>query len=333
MYGQMFQESESSHRETFEQLLLSDNSATRFMDGYPKLTCQLLFLDLFRAASESYNKLMEDWATTASAMDFSLLDFVLIPSEIQSNANAVSPLCHWTRELKVAAQHLLASLTLRYKLQSPPLQTSPSWLSEMELELEADMDYSFAGFQALRDSMLGAFSQVDANTKQATEKNLARLTLITAVFLPLSYGADILGMQFRIRDLHFILYDYLGLVTASGLFLFVVYKVIPQSRLMFKGFFGGSHGTQKKVSRAKTTFNMMIKQYILTNGIYMVLLGWIVIAASFLVGMIGDISTAIDALKYGLPIFGGILIIWLIGGFLLGGIIMLVQIVTGSNIL
>lgn len=266
-------------------------------------------------------------------MDFSIFDFSPDPSEIQANANTVVPLCFWMRELKDIVHHLLATLTLRYKLHSPSLQNTPPWLPEMEMELEADMNHSLEGFQALRERMLSTWAQVDANTKQATEKNLGRLTIITAIFLPLSYGADILGMQFRIRDLHFILYDYLGIVVTSGLFFFLMYKVIPRSRLLVKFLFGGSSGPQKRISQAKMMFSLITKGYFRTYGIYMLLLGWIVIVVSFLIGMIGDMPMAIKALKYGLPVVGGICICWVALVLLLGGLLALLQAATGSKLL
>ncbi|KAH6665585.1 hypothetical protein B0J14DRAFT_569184 [Halenospora varia] len=261
------------------------------------------FSDLKDAAEEQRNEKLP-----LVSMDFSIFDFLPDPLEIQANANTVVPLCFWMRELKDTAHHLLATLTLWYTLHSPSLQNVPPWLPEIEMELQADINHSLSGFQALRERMLSTWAQVDASMKQATEKNLGRLTMITAIFLPLSYRANILGMQFRIRELHFIFYDYLGLVVASGLFCFLVYTVIPRSRLIAKFFFGGSSGPQRRVSRTKMTFSLVTKGYFRTYRFYMLLLSWIVIAVSFLIGMIGDMPMTIKALKYGLPVVGGICI-------------------------
>lgn len=64
----------------------------------------------------------------------------------------------------------------------------------------------------------------------------------------------------------------------------------------------------------------------------MLLLGWVVIVVSFIIGMVGDMSMAIKALKYGLPVVGGIYIFWVAFGLLLGGLIILVQNMTGLKL-
>ncbi|RFU30819.1 hypothetical protein B7463_g5528, partial [Scytalidium lignicola] len=304
LYEQFYRDTERSYRDCFERLLLED-SATIHADGDPGFLCQLLLLDLFRAGAEVWTRLQRDWDIRSSSLPVPPLSRQMDLAEVKINIELLRHISSLVVALDMAASHMLTALSIRYKSQKTENhQDRPPWLEQIQFQLKDDIASVRAFFGGFGESLQHQWSVADLGAKEADADNLSRLTLIATIFLPLTFSAGVLSMATRIKDLGWILYDYCGLVAATSLFVFTIYKVVFAIRAYFKMFFGNRGRPHE--GRIRTLFfpnfwgNLRIFIHVVS------FLVWVVVAASFITGMVGDIPKSVDVLKYGLPICGGL---------------------------
>lgn len=140
--------------------------------------------------------------------------------------------------------------------------------------------------------------------------NVRLLSILASIFLPLSLACGILSMQTRFLDLHYLLYDFLGvlvlLLTLVAVILFalrnyilttLMFTVLDQNRIFGK----------KSIKR---DFNHLTLAYLV--------FGWGLLFSSFLVGMIKDVGLGLKILGYGAlaTVVIGLLYLLIAGGIL-----------------
>ncbi|KAK4224136.1 hypothetical protein QBC38DRAFT_515643 [Podospora fimiseda] len=199
-----------------ELTALNNSATTRLADDRTDShrLCQLLHLDIFRAVSESHTRLQRDIPATISCLNSSAIydgGKVDKIAELKRNCPLFKNHISNLSLTKLAAEHFFQWLSLDDANQAQPGHTKITCLSAEEF----------------RDTWRKWLSDREEKIKLLQSQKVERLALLAAIFLPLSFGAELLGMQFLVRELGLILYDYLGLIVSAGLFLFAMYQVVP----------------------------------------------------------------------------------------------------------
>ncbi|KAL8788428.1 MAG: hypothetical protein Q9195_007307 [Heterodermia aff. obscurata] len=113
------------------------------------------------------------------------------------------------------------------------------------------------------------------------------LTLLASIFLPLSLACGLLSMQTRFAQLHYLLYDFCGVLVLLGTIVAVILIVLR--------FFSSWKKLLTQLDR-----NRIFKKYIRPNVQYIffgyLVLGWSLLLSSFLVGMIKDVGLGLKIL-------------------------------------
>lgn len=110
------------------------------------------------------------------------------------------------------------------------------------------------------------------------------LSVLASIFLPLSLATSILSMQTRFADLHYLLYDFCGVVvvllTLTGLILALVRLYMRHSNRL----------------TSPERFGKVIKRTFFSASIFII---WALVLSSFLVGMSFDVGLGDRILGYG----------------------------------
>ena len=116
------------------------------------------------------------------------------------------------------------------------------------------------------------------------------LSILASIFLPLSLACGVLSMQTRFAELHYLLYDFFGVLVLLGTIV-VVILVALRSYLW------------SKVLLTQLDRNRMFRRHIRPNAhiafLCFLVLGWGLLLSSFLVGMIKDVRLGLRILGYG----------------------------------
>lgn len=146
-------------------------------------------------------------------------------------------------------------------------------------------------------------------------QNVRLLSILASIFLPLSLACGLLSMQTRFSELHYLLYDFFGVLVLLGTTVAVILAAL-RSHLWWKRLL------------TKLEEDPLFRDINPTAQIvvpYCLVLGWGLLISSFLVGMIKDVGLGLKILGYGalvavgisllLPCVGGIaFIFWLVYG-------------------
>jgi hypothetical protein len=121
------------------------------------------------------------------------------------------------------------------------------------------------------------FFEISRNIQEST--SLWLLSLLAAIFLPLSLASSLLSMQTRLTELHYLLYDFFGVIILFGsgaLLIILVMKKVAKTN-------GSAHGVLK------------------IKGINRIaaVLAWATVVASFLVGMVIRVDLGLKVLGIG----------------------------------
>jgi hypothetical protein len=142
-------------------------------------------------------------------------------------------------------------------------------------------------------------------------KGVKRLTVLAAVFLPLSLACSVLSMQTRFA-LHYLLYDFPGVFTILASMSIVAYLLIGA---MIKGSATWSLGNaikRMKFCGSNMPIDATALFYFLKYSLCIAV--WNVALVSFIVGMVVDVQVGPKVPGYGL---GGILEVILLCAVLL----------------
>lgn len=135
------------------------------------------------------------------------------------------------------------------------------------------------------------------STRQAN--SVSQLTMLAAIFLPLSLSAAVLSMQTRFADLHLLLYDFLGVIVILGTVALLVAGVNRWGIVAYDKFIGFSYGWRLW---SEETISKVIK-------LIFFVLWWASFLASFLIGMLKDEIVGLETLGYAAA---GICFVWIV---------------------
>lgn len=134
------------------------------------------------------------------------------------------------------------------------------------------------------------------------------LGLLASIFLPLSLASSLLSMQSRLAELHFILYDFCGVIVLLGtIVLFIVILIRVYTRL---------NERLVKLNR-NTAFRKWIYPFVRISAWTLSFITWGLLVSSFLVGMIEGVGLGLLILGYGAAVIAGFLVLAALGGTLM----------------
>lgn len=121
-------------------------------------------------------------------------------------------------------------------------------------------------------------------------QNVRLLSILASIFLPLSLASGLLSMQTRFSDLHYLIYDFFGVLVLLGTIVAVILLALTfylwWQRLL-----------------AQLDRNRMFRKNVrpIANFFFFCFLvfGWGLLISSFLIGMIKDVGLGLTILGYG----------------------------------
>ncbi|KAF2443421.1 hypothetical protein P171DRAFT_521981 [Karstenula rhodostoma CBS 690.94] len=130
------------------------------------------------------------------------------------------------------------------------------------------------------------------------------LSLLAIIFLPLSLASSILSMQTRFVDLHYLLYDFFGVIFLLGTMTFILLGILVLIQWGYGKLFNWME------NRSRSPLSSLIPAGKLASLVAMsaFLVPWALTVASFLVGMIHNVGLGLKVLGYG---FGGITVLFI----------------------
>lgn len=217
----------------------------------------------------------------------------------QQGVTAIMELRQVFLRLETSMEQLVK--TMEYVMTS--LETENKWQDKPELQHELlDLRYQCECGRAFAKS-LRDISQEDCESRQSaveikSAEDSARLTLLAAIFLPLSLSTSLLAMSTRLKNLHVLLYDFVGVaIVLSGLAI-VFYGIVRSVRKLSR------HAKKPHPNPGEAPYQLRKEVYLphktfLSWPLYS--LGYVLIAVSFLVGMLKDITIGWKFLVYSIP--------------------------------
>ncbi|KAF2478380.1 uncharacterized protein BDR25DRAFT_338939 [Lindgomyces ingoldianus] len=126
------------------------------------------------------------------------------------------------------------------------------------------------------------------------------LSLLASIFLPLSLASSLLSMQTRLADLHFLLYDFCGVIVLLATIVGIVVLVLRLNMWW-----------SDKLAKwdSNVIFRRRIRPIIGFSTWSWVFIAWGLALSSFLVGMIKDVGLGLRILGFGAAIIGGMLLL------------------------
>jgi hypothetical protein len=132
-------------------------------------------------------------------------------------------------------------------------------------------------------------------------EGVKRLTLLAAVFLPLSLSASILAMNTRFVNLRLLLFDFLGVFVLLGsitiLFYIVIVTAIKIARWVNLNLFTGVRSKYKLRGVKIFTYSIFI-------------IPWALAATAFTVGMVKNVTLGLKILGYSFAGLLGLALLW-----------------------
>ena len=205
----------SSFKYHFQRLLECDHAATAIAQKDRPFACQLVVLDLLRAASECWMvflfQIFRKSKVHTTEMD--------TRSRLY-NISAFKVLSKATRDLDLAIQYTLGVAMLPLEDQDIVVKSE---LRSIEVEINAKT-------QCMKnkvDNFLASLESVSEVKKTLVGEGQAlgvnRLTILAAMFLPLSLSSSLLSMNNRAAALGLLWYDYVGLCSMLIFCVFLAY--------------------------------------------------------------------------------------------------------------
>lgn len=141
------------------------------------------------------------------------------------------------------------------------------------------------------------------------------LTALASVFLPLSLACSLLSMQTRFKDLHYLLYDFCGVVV---ILLTVVALILLWLKIIMWLIEIVEDRKRKSQSRLERMALTSVP-WLLVVGVVSVV--WPIFLASFIVGMVHDVRLGGLILGYGLAAVAGVYVVFMMLTGLVGGLL------------
>ncbi|MCJ1383215.1 hypothetical protein MMC17_006328 [Xylographa soralifera] len=305
----------------FQRLLECDHAATAIGQKSRAFACQMVALDLLRAAVECW--------------------MVFLSQIIRRSEERASDLDNRSRSYDILAFKLLSKvarnleLAIRYTLQvafvsldDKDIEVKPK-LQAIELEINAKI-------QSLKnkvDDFLASLESISDVKRILVEEdqalNVTRLTILAAIFLPLSLFSSLLSMNNRAADLGLLWYDYVGVCTMLIFCVFIVYQYMRIKDILKVTQATATAKTldwlKKKSPYIWSLLKRLVK-YVSTSIFSSKVEEWIwstlmnllftafaaTIVASFWVGMFKDVGLGLRIMGFGTAGWVGVLIVLLL---------------------
>ena len=224
----------------------------------------------FEIFQTEYNRYLDSIALNGSATGTAVFTTTVL-REIASVANYADRQHSEVKAVSLTVEALLNVLSHSFR-DCPEFQKFDASLRAVS----SNLSIRTGDLVSRMDTRL-RFLETSRNIQEST--SLWLLSLLAAIFLPLSLASSILSMQTRLVDLHYLLYDFFGVIVLFGsgaLVIILIMKRIAKAN-------GSAHGVLK------------IKGF---NKIAVVL-AWATVLASFLVGMIVNVDLGLKILGIG----------------------------------
>ena len=129
------------------------------------------------------------------------------------------------------------------------------------------------------------------------------LTLLVCIFLPMSLASGALSMQTRFASLHFLLYDFCGVITIIGSLVVTVFLALKLMTII------ADLITKARARFGRLKFPRALLWPVAVVFSSAVLLFWALIFTPFMVGMIKDIGLGLRILGYGCAASLGLILV------------------------
>ena len=201
----------------FKRILASDRSATSITQKDRSFSCQMVILDFLRAVIECWIVFLAQ-ITRKTTVYSAKLD----SRSRAYNLSAFKELQKTARDLDLAIRYTIDTATA--SLGSSQESLPKSQLKAIELEALAKL----RAMNNIVNDYLGTLDSISDVTKALVEEDQARsvkrLTLLAAIFLPLSLASSLLSMSTRTRDLGLLWYDFIGISSLLVIVMFFIYQ-------------------------------------------------------------------------------------------------------------
>ena len=283
---------------SFETLLRSNRSSLRLLgliEGDAELAIKLILLDSFRTSMESWENFLRTLTASRALPHSDSLGLTNYEKDL-AYANEFSSL---VRDLCSCVSFLTSSIALDYFTEK---SKDLRWWDHLLLELRTSEAVLQNSVQQLLDIARPKFDMAVADSSASQATGLKRLTVIAVVFLPLSLASSLLTMTESVQKIGEHWFDWLGLWLTMGFVVALVYSLWKWiDRLVARPLAGVI--TWELLEDLQNLFFLWFVPL------------FCVIVVSFWIGMLDDLQTVPEALKWGFVAFAGLVasrLLWVI---------------------
>ncbi|KAJ4348739.1 uncharacterized protein N0V89_010117 [Didymosphaeria variabile] len=212
-----------------------------------------------------------------------------------------------------AVESLLSSLQLATNV------TEPIELKELLIEVQGQSTAVERQASSITLGLDNRLKFLEMGRSLHESGRVQLLSLLAVVFLPLSLASSILSMQTRFVDLHYLLYDFFGVIFLLGTLTFFLFGIL----LLLRWAYGTLYNFMESITRSNLfrvvpgLSRIRLGKYAPLVVILLMWVPWALIVASFLVGMNNDVGLGLRILGYGFAgitvlFWGLLLLVWLI---------------------
>lgn len=269
---------------------------------------QLLLLSYSHAILEEYTDLVYHLQTSYARNKEHLSDPRRATLTIPMLAEITRDICFY-EEVKERAAELAGAVDALVESLKILLMDTNSYCDFQCLAVElqstcADLKRTMATLSTTLENRLRLF-ELSRGMHEA--ENVRLLSILATIFLPLSLACGLLSMQTRFSNLHYLLYDFFGVLVLLGTTVAVILTLI-RSYIWLKEVLAQLERRWEYTRLIMPTANIIV--------LWCLVLGWGLLFSSFLVGMIKDVRLGLKILGYGVAaaIGTGLLILFILVG-------------------
>ncbi|MCJ1397460.1 hypothetical protein MMC11_000653 [Xylographa trunciseda] len=279
----------------FEKLLQSGETSLRFGDGDLQHTCKLVILDLFRAVISFWRLFLKDINHRQAQSTTTLSN----AKNHQNDATITLSFNALVRDLFTCTTFLVSSIDAAIAKEK-----RREW-NELVLEINTAKVSLEQTAKDIQERSYQSSAAYMAFSAEAQARSAKRLTLVAAIFLPLTLAASLMAMTTPVADVGALWYDWAGLCITIGFVVVVVYLLY---RFVGNALRSSSAFLGRRVLSSKLGKWLFSEQETAFMYFYLFVL-FAVIVASFLVGMFDSRPLALTVFKYGLAGFFGFMFV------------------------
>ena len=241
---------------------------------------------------------------------------VLTQSQHDNDILVTATLQNTINDLEACVSYILDRATILHDSTSP--EKSVSNISSerpsrkhlfMVQDLRAQLEYLSRQSTSFRERSKQLSELGNAATSNSQAQSARRLTVVAAIFLPLTLAASLLAMNVPAASIGRLWYDFAGMCICIGFVCLACYfaycklQDFRQSDSTIGAWDSLTAATEDSGDGVIAKFTSFLRLWGFST----------VVAASFLAGMFNSFGAALDALKYGFPILLGILaLFWVV---------------------